>query len=186
MGFIEDIRAYAPMNEQEARDQTTMLDFIARYPSDVLLRENRIAHITSSGFVVNEQYTHALLINHDIMGKWAWPGGHADGDEDLLGVALREVFEETGVEAAPLVSGIASLDILPVGPHYKNGAFVNAHLHLSVAYVLAASDEAPLRALPGENTGARWFPLNYFSREHFSEYDAYLYGKLIERARSAQ
>ena len=38
------------------------------------------------------------MIYHNIYNSWAWPGGHADGESDLLGVAMREVMEETGIK----------------------------------------------------------------------------------------
>jgi len=61
-----------------------------------LLRDNEIAHITSSGFILNKSLDKALLIHHNIRNVWAWTGGHADGNSNLLEVAIQEAVEETG------------------------------------------------------------------------------------------
>lgn len=185
MDYIRLIENFAPANEQEESDKRITLRFIEQFPSSVLLRENEIAHITSSAFVVNQSCDKALLVHHNIMNTWAWPGGHADGDADLMRVARREVREETGVCClAPLLPGIASVDILPVHGHIRNGEYVSAHLHLSVAYIVACDDKQPLSAQPGENTAVQWFGFDQFTGTIFSPQNVYFYNKLINRARS--
>ena len=38
------------------------------------------------------------MIFHKIYNSWSWTGGHADGDSDLLKVAIKEASEETGLK----------------------------------------------------------------------------------------
>ncbi|MEG0765736.1 MAG: NUDIX domain-containing protein, partial [Pseudoflavonifractor sp.] len=129
--YADEIRAYRPKDDQEKEDQRIILEYIDRCPDNLLTRENEHAHITSSGFVVNEDATKVLMAHHNIYKVWAWTGGHADGDGDLLAVARREAQEETGIETLrPLSAHIASLDILPVWGHVKRGRYVVAHQHL--------------------------------------------------------
>ena len=114
--YREEIQAYVPQNEQEAGDKAMVLEYLRRFPDNILTRDNRIAHFTSSGFVVNGDGTKVLMAHHNLYRVWAWTGGHADGDPDLLAVALREAWEETGVEhLRPLSTAMASLDILRCG-----------------------------------------------------------------------
>ena len=88
----------------------------------------------------------------------AWLGAHADGEEDLLAVALREVREESGVKhARPASENIFSLEVLTVDGHEKRGAYVSSHLHLNVTYLLIADDSDALTVKPDENSGVRWF-----------------------------
>ena len=96
--YVDEIRAYTPQNEQEAADQRLILEYIRLFPDNILTRDNEIAHLSSSGFVVNADGTRVLMAHHNIYRVWAWTGGHADGEGDLLSVALREAREETGVE----------------------------------------------------------------------------------------
>ncbi|HOP73816.1 MAG TPA: NUDIX hydrolase [Bacillota bacterium] len=184
MNYIDAITAYIPENEQERQDHKVILQYIEAFPHNVLLRENQIAHITSSGFIMNETLDRVLLIHHNIRNTWAWPGGHADGDEDLLAVAVKEAKEETGIQSIrPLSPNIASVDIFPVFGHWKHGVYVNTHLHLSIAYLLIADDKEKVRVNEAENSGVEWFPVVYFTGEHFDQHDLELYTKLIHRAR---
>jgi len=153
------LTAYAPCDAQEASDREMMLEAIERMPG-ILTRENRFAHFTASSWIVNPARTKVLMAFHNIYKSWAWTGGHADGDADLLAVALREAREETGVERiAPVSTDIYSVEIVPVNWHIKRGAFVSSHLHMNVSFLLTADDGQPLRAKPDENSAVAWMPL---------------------------
>ena len=157
MKIVEEIKAYAPCCEQEARDKAVILDFLARH-DDAFLRSNRIAHMTASAWVVNAARDRVLMVYHKIYDSWSWTGGHADGDEDLLAVAIREVREETGVRSVrPVSEEIYSLEILTVDGHEKRGEYVPSHLHLNVTYLLEADEHDALRVCEAENSGVRWF-----------------------------
>lgn len=185
MNFKESIKNYRPINEQEAKDQEVILTYIDYFPENILKRDNAIAHITSSGFIMNTSFDKVLMIHHNILKKWAWTGGHADGENDLLKVALKEAMEETGVtNIQPLFHDIASLDILPVPSHQKRGKYVNTHLHLSVAYILICDEKQILKVCPDENTGVEWLSIEEINANHFDAYDCYLYQKLIHKAKS--
>ena len=179
------LRAYSPQNEQEDADRRMILEYIRRFPDNILTRDNAIAHMTSSGFVVNADASKVLMAHHNLYRVWAWTGGHADGEADLLAVALREAREETGAEhVRPLSAQIASVDILPVWGHVKGGRYVCAHQHLNVSYLLVADETDPLRAREGENTRVGWLPaerLLEYTREW--QMDG-VYTKLLARARA--
>ena len=160
MSIYEEIARYEPFNEQEARDKTVILRFLEQN-DDAFLRENRIAHMTASAWVVNPGRDKVLMVYHKIYDSWSWTGGHADGETDLLSVALREVTEETGVTHVRPVSGeIFSLETLTVDGHEKRGEYVPSHLHLNVTYLLEADDAEPLRICEDENKGVAWFTLD--------------------------
>ena len=98
--------------------------------------------MTASSWLLNATHDKVLMIYHNIYHSWAWTGGHADGDRDLLAVAKREAMEETGVTEIRVISeDIFSLEILTVDGHEKRGVYVPSHLHLNVTYLLEA-DEA--------------------------------------------
>ena len=183
--YLDDIRAYHPENAQEEADQRMMLEYAGLFPGRLLTRENEVAHITSSGFVVNADGSKVLMAHHNIFRVWAWTGGHADGEEDLLSVALREAREETGVtHVLPLSSDIMSLDILPVWGHMKRGRYVPAHQHLNVTYLLVADEGDALTVREGENTRVGWLPAaDLLSYTNEWQMDG-VYTKLLRRAQA--
>lgn len=183
--FWQDISAYVPRSEAEAADKAQILYYVNRYPDTILTRENTVAHITASGFILSTDGEWVLMAHHNIYRVWAWTGGHADGEGDLLSVALREAREETGAEhIRPLSTAIASLEILPVWGHVKRGKYVCAHQHLNVSYLLTADRDGPLTPRPGENTQVAWLPAHRLL-ELTNEWQMdEVYTKLLERGRA--
>ena len=185
MNYKEAIERYKPINEQEASEKKVILDYINQYPHNILLRDNEFGHLTSSGFIMNKELTKTLMIHHNIYNTWAWTGGHADGDEDLLYVAIKEAKEETGViKIEPLTNEIASIDILPVWGHVKKGKYVATHMHLSVAYILIADEAQELYINEAENSGVKWIEIEEMKQYCKEEKMLPVYYKLIERAKS--
>ena len=159
MNLEQQLRAFRPANEQEASDRRLMLQYMAMF-SNLYTRENEMAHLTASSWVVNPARTKVLMAYHNIYNSWAWLGGHADGMEDLLAVAQKEVLEESGVQTTPVSSDIFSVEILGVNGHIKRGRYVSTHLHLNVTYLLQAEEDQALHIKPDENSGVRWFALD--------------------------
>ncbi len=159
MKLIRQIEQYQPGNEQEERDKKLILHCL-KYQENIFSRENALVHMTASAWVVNKARTKVLMVYHNIYDSWSWMGGHADGEEDLLSVALREVQEESGIRKVhPVTEDIYSLEVLTVDGHVKHGAYVSSHLHLNVTYLLEASEKESLHMKPDENSGVAWFGL---------------------------
>ena len=155
----EAIAAYLPYNHQEIRDKEVILAYLDAN-EDAFLRSNLLAHMTASAWVVNSRRDKVLMVYHKLYDSWSWTGGHADGETDLLAVALREVREETGVtHVRPVREEIYSLEVLTVDGHEKHGVYIPSHLHLNVTYLLEADEQDSLHICREENSGVAWFSL---------------------------
>ena len=160
MELREKIEKYVPYNEQEEKDKNTILKYMDTF-EDTLTRNNEFGHFTASAWVVNKERTKVLMIYHNIYKSWAWTGGHADGESDLLSVAVREVKEETGVENVKVLDDdIFSLEIVCVNGHIKRGKYVSSHVHLNVTYLLEVDESETLRIKEDENSGVKWVPID--------------------------
>ena len=160
MNYIEQIKKYNPDNDQEIKDRNFILKCIQNN-DNVLFRDNNIAHMTSSSWIVNKDRTKILLVHHNIYNSWSWTGGHADGCSDLLEVAIREAKEETGLNCIiPIMNNIFSLEVLCVNGHIKNKEYVSSHLHLNLTYLLEADDTEELIIKEDENSDVKWFTLS--------------------------
>lgn len=159
MSFLSQIEAYQPWNEQESADREVLLARMRR-GEELYTRANPDAHLTASAWVVSPDRKQVLMAYHNLYGSWAWLGGHADGQQDLLAAAIREVQEESGLtEVYPVTPDIFSLEILTVDGHEKLGRYVSSHLHLNVTYLLEADPTLPVRCKPDENSRVGWFGL---------------------------
>ena len=157
--LTEQIRSYQPMNEQEERDKELILHCLET-EKNIFTRQNRLAHMTASAWIVNPERTKVLMAYHNIYHSWSWLGGHADGETDLLKVALKEAREESGIyHVKPVSEQIYSLEVLTVDGHVKRGEYVSSHLHLNVTYLLQAEETDVLHIKEDENSNVGWFSL---------------------------
>jgi len=109
------------------------LDFLAAH-ADAFERGLAIGHFTGSAWLVSADRRRVLLTHHRKLGLWLQPGGHADGDDDLARVALREAAEESGLDGLTPVPGIFDLDRHRIPAR----AAEPEHWHYDVRYVVRA------------------------------------------------
>lgn len=183
--LIAKLEQYVPYNEQEAQDKEMILHLL-RTNEDIFYRTNTVAHMTVSSWVVNPERTKTIMAYHKIYDSWAWLGGHADGDEDLPAVALKEAREESGLENVRLVNReILSIECLTVDGHVKRGKYVSSHLHLNVTYLLEAEESEALRIKEDENAGVAWFTFDEAMAASKEEwFKQRIYSKLIEKTKA--
>lgn len=135
--LAEAFADYARRHPDEADTARLFLDLLDD-PLDPFVRERLAGHFTASAFVVSADGARTLLTHHRKLGLWLQPGGHADGDQDLARVALRETEEETGLRDVRVDPVIVDLDRHRIPEHTG----VPAHWHYDVRYLVhAGADE---------------------------------------------
>lgn len=160
MNLKKEIAKYVPYNLQESKEQEVMLKYFDTF-DNLLTRENEFAHLTASAWIVNPERTKVLMAYHNIYQSWSWIGGHADGNEDLLQVVLKETTEETGlINIIPIMQDIYSVEILGVPSHIKKGSPIVTHLHLNVTYLIEATENEETTVKKDENSAIKWMELN--------------------------
>ncbi len=154
------------LEAHEAYDhiETEMVERTKRFireHTDCFERTLAIGHITGSAFIINNERTHILLTHHKKLNRWLQLGGHADGDSDILRVALREAVEESGLaDVRAVLNPVFDVDVHRI-PARKNDA---EHFHYDIRYLCQADSRIPL-TISDESHDLVWVPvtsiLNY-------------------------
>jgi 8-oxo-dGTP pyrophosphatase MutT (NUDIX family) len=142
------VEAALPGEDAHEDGRRRILAFAAAHP-EALERTCPEGHLTGSAMVVDPASRRFLLMLHAKLGRWFQPGGHADGDGTLPGVALREAGEETGLAGLRVATPAIDLDVHEVGPPH------GPHLHLDVRYLVVAPPGAVPRG-NHESLDLRW------------------------------
>lgn len=145
---------YQPTLEIEQKFKGKFLQFIDN-EVDCFKRELLKGHITGSAFIIDEASTKAVLVHHAKLNCWLQPGGHADGDSDIMAVTLKEAKEETGLTNLSILPEIFDIDIHTI-PARKQ---VPEHLHYDVRFLIIADEKEPF-IVSSESTDIQWVGLN--------------------------
>jgi 8-oxo-dGTP pyrophosphatase MutT (NUDIX family) len=147
------LRAYAtaPLDAHEKTMAAETIRFVEGH-ADCLLRSQLAGHLTGSAWIVDAARRRTLLTHHRKLDKWLQLGGHADGDPDLLAVALREAREESGLTRLRVVDAmIFDLDRHLIPEHRG----VPAHWHFDLRFMIEADPDEPL-VVTSESKDLAW------------------------------
>ncbi len=119
----------------EEADTVARFGALLRQGASAFRRVHAYGHFTGSAWLVSADGLRVLLTHHRKLDRWLQLGGHADGDNDLARVALREAEEESGLSDLIVERDIFDLDCHRI-PARGN---VEAHWHHDARYVVSAS-----------------------------------------------
>ncbi len=151
--LMEKLEKYQAFCDSEENDRKATLDFV-KSNSDCFERSNLSGHITGSCWLENYNGEKFLMTEHKKLKKWLPLGGHADGDSNIIRVAMKEAHEESGLKNIELVStDIFDLSVHMI-PEYKG---IPAHYHYDIRFLLRASKQGEQVQMSDESTDLAWF-----------------------------
>lgn len=187
--LIYELTEYEIFDKQEAKDKELFLEYMRFYRdsppspkvSHLLTQENKFAHFCASAFVVNKDKTKLLVVYSNSFNGWTYPSKHANGEEDLLSVAIDEVEKVTGQRAVILDNSIFSIQTIPISGHTVNGEYIPTHIHLDVVFLLELDDTKPLTFDEDVIKNVKWIPLEKFFNKNTVDFLKPIHSKLLKK-----
>lgn len=144
----DDLEAYRRTWPQDRPQEWKRYSQFVNSTDQCCERSYLAGHCTGSAWVVSPDLRQVLLLFHPYLKRWLQPGGHADGNPDLLEVARREAHEESGLQWESLITaefqpGLRvpfDLDIHAIPARGEEPD----HFHYDMRYLLLADPMLPL------------------------------------------
>ncbi len=153
--LLDLLKSYQPIDRREIVFKNEMLSFIET-EKNCFERTLSKGHMTASAWLLNQDGSMVLLLHHAKLDRWFQLGGHADGDSDLLQVALKEAMEESGLDYIhPISHEIFDIDIHLIPENPKECA----HYHYDVRFLLQATGNEEIKS-NRESKSLRWIDKN--------------------------
>ncbi|MEV1110425.1 NUDIX hydrolase [Micromonospora sp. NPDC049751] len=132
----------------EARDRTLAL--LAAGPI-AMSRQHRPGHVTASALVLDPTGARVLLCLHAKFSRWVQLGGHCEPvDRTLVGAALREATEESGI------TGLR-IDPVPIDIDVHEVQCQGGSRHYDIRFAVVAPADA-VEQVSDESEALGWFP----------------------------
>jgi 8-oxo-dGTP pyrophosphatase MutT (NUDIX family) len=152
--LLVQLENYRTEYKEEGLFVGRFLSLLRNFPT-CFTRALSTGHVTGSAWIMDGSGQHVLLTHHRKLNRWLQPGGHADGNEHVLQVALSEAEEETGLTALSLVSdAFFDIDIHAIPARGE----LQCHLHYDLRYLFLADKEEPF-TVSHESHDLAWVPL---------------------------
>lgn len=143
----------------EEKPALAVVDALLDDGTELTDRKEYRGHVTAGAVLVNDA-GEVLFIRHVALDKWLTPGGHVEPEDvDLIGAALRELIEETGI--APSVSPVVPvstvpvhIDVHPIPENPDKGE--DAHQHIDFRYLFRAEGAQSVRLQEEEVSACAW------------------------------
>lgn len=146
------------LDENPDTENAQVLRDLIASNDDLFARSESLAHVTSSAWILNEERTHALLIEHAKYLKFCPPGGHVDPNEAALEACLRETAEEVGLKRLKVIATkIFDVDIHRIPASAKKNE--PEHWHIDVRYALEMPTGEVVDLNLEECLSYKWRPL---------------------------
>ena len=153
--LLTKLNHYIPFDSNEKRMVKSLVQFVSIHP-DCFHNSLETGHITGSAWITDKRRKKVLLTHHRKLTKWIQLGGHADGESNILEVALREAKEESGLNSINIVSPeIFDVDIHTI-PKNQNHS---EHLHFDIRFLFEADSEEPF-VVCNESIDLAWVELD--------------------------
>ena len=175
----DDLLPFLFMNKKELlqaleayqTDYKTEQSFVPRFLSLLRNFENCYrrslvtGHMTASAWIVDKRGEQVLLVHHKKLDRWLQPGGHADGDENILNVARKEAEEETGLSSLQLHSSeIFDIDIHLIPERGE----IQTHNHYDIRFLFTA-DISEKYIVSEESHDLSWVKIDHFAQQSMDE-----------------
>lgn len=101
--LLEMLERYA-LHRPDEKSCVERVQMLVESRPDCFDRRCLPGHVTASAWIVSHDLDRCLLTHHRKLDRWLQLGGHADGDPDVVAVALREAEEESGLRGFEVLS----------------------------------------------------------------------------------
>lgn len=167
--LLDLLRKHKGLNENEIYMIAETIEFV-KANEDCFKRELSIGHVTGSAWILDKSHQFVLLTHHRKLDKWFQPGGHCDGDNNILNVALKEAVEETGLaDIQALNTEIFDVDIhLIPASGVSQGKVIAAHFHYDIRFLFEADKDIPL-IISEESNDLAWVEISNVAKFNDSE-----------------
>ena len=150
----------------DEKQRQQLIEFLSNHTTkDFTDWNNFDGHIVASGFVYSLEDEKFLVLYHNDLKMYLYPGGHVDdNDNSILSAAEREVKEETGLVDFKLLeltkNKMVPIDIDTHRIGYNERLNLPEHFHFDFRYLFVIDKISDIHIDTEEMSDYKWIDIN--------------------------
>lgn len=103
-----------------------------------------------------------LITHHKKLQKKLQLGGHADGDTDILRVAIKETIEESGIPSVSFIPKIFDIDVhtIKARGNPNDESYEPEHKHYDIRFIIIVESDSKYK-VSEESDKLEWIDSNF-------------------------
>ena len=157
---------YLVLFPSEQQRQEKFIEYLKNHDDNQITDWNNFdGHVVVGGFVYAKEEQKFLVIYHNDLKMFLYPGGHIDsGDVNPLEASKREVFEETGFDDIEEVilsnNGLIPNDIDTHVIPYNERLNLPEHYHFEFRYLFTIDSIKEVKLDLSESSNFKWISID--------------------------
>lgn len=169
--LINILKSYLLIFPKEKEKLSKLVDFLKTNTDFNITNWNNFdGHVVAGGFIYSKKENKFLVLYHDDLKMYLYPGGHIDSnDKDPLYSSKREIFEETGLcelkqfkisenELIPIDIDIHKID-------YNQRLNLPEHYHFEFRYLFMIDRISDIKIDYDELSDYKWISIEELSND---------------------
>lgn len=165
------LEKYLLLFPEEQQRQITLINYLNSHKDDELTDWNNFdGHIVAGGFIYAKEENKFLVLYHNDLKMFLYPGGHVDSsDVNTLEASKREILEETGLsnlEQLKLIEdALIPIDIDTHKIGYNERLNLLEHYHFDFRYLFMVDNISDIKTDAEELSSYKWISVDELSSD---------------------
>jgi len=165
------LNSYLILFPEEQERQKILIQYLQSHQNDEVVDWNNFdGHIVAGGFIYAKEENKFLVLYHNDLKMFLYPGGHVDSnDVNTLTAAKREIAEETGLnDLKQLIVSDNELLPIDIDTHkigYNERLNLPEHYHFDFRYLFVVDKIQDIKTDEDEMSGYKWISLDELTND---------------------
>ena len=177
------LKKYLNLFPEEKGRQLKLEKYLKEFNDKQIIDWNNFkGHIVASGLVYSKSEKKFLLLYHNDMKIYIYPGGHIEANDiNPFEAAIREVKEETGLVDFKEINlnqdNLIPIDIDTHIINYNERLNLPEHYHFDFRYLFVVDKISDVKIDESESSDFKWIDINELSNNS-------IFGKIVDKIKN--
>ena len=169
--LLNILEKYLLLFPEEQERQKILIEYLQSHKDGEIVDWNNFdGHIVAGGFIYAKEENQFLVLYHNDLKMFLYPGGHVDSNDiNTLYATKREISEETGLNNIEQLK-VSDNELVPIDidTHkigYNERLNLPEHYHFDFRYLFVVDKIQDIKTDAEEMTGYKWICLDELTND---------------------